>query len=86
MPGPCLLRLLPHCQVLKIARKLFKVVNADEACCADCPYRHLSKMDAGLIWPLISREPITPPKKITNFKGFTYCGLGRFFEYPMTMF
>jgi hypothetical protein len=42
-------------------------------------------MDAGHIWPLISREPITPPKK-KNFKGFTYCGLGRFFEYPMTMF
>mmetsp|Transcript_66242 Transcript_66242/g.145284 ORF Transcript_66242/g.145284 Transcript_66242/m.145284 type:complete len:166 (-) Transcript_66242:255-752(-) len=32
-------------KVLKIARKLFKVVNADEACCADCPYRHLSKME-----------------------------------------
>mmetsp|Transcript_55850 Transcript_55850/g.88588 ORF Transcript_55850/g.88588 Transcript_55850/m.88588 type:complete len:121 (-) Transcript_55850:149-511(-) len=32
-------------KVIKIARKLFKVVNADESCCADCPYRHLSKME-----------------------------------------
>eukprot|EP00435_Cladocopium_sp_Y103_P011098 s2166_g2.t2 len=32
-------------KVLKLARKLFKVVNADESCCSDCPYRHLSKME-----------------------------------------
>merc|ERR1719263_1938039 len=32
-------------KILKTARKLFKVVNADDGCCTDCPYRKLGKME-----------------------------------------
>lgn len=32
-------------EVLKMAKKLYEVVNCQSGCCTDCPYRHLSKME-----------------------------------------
>lgn len=43
-------------QTLKIAKKLFKVVNADDTCCSDCPYKKLGKMERMYLHRILKEE------------------------------
>merc|ERR1719316_1611550 len=55
---------------LQVAKKLFKTVNADNACCSDCPYKKLGKMERMYLHRILKEE--------ARWRG---CGRGQYQDF-----